>query len=281
LLIHNGSLLIMLTPSYMADSPPVVPVVVGGGIALPVPIQIGTVAVHPLGVNGLLAWMADIVAQGRRGRVSYANAHNVLLSAEDSTYRAALEATDMVFCDGFGVWGASRWLGTPLPERMTLPDWSEQLFALADAEGWTLFFLGAEAGVAERAAIHLKSRYPRLIINTHHGYFNPTNEENESLLAQINRANPTLLLVGMGPPRQDLWIHANHTRHAVPLTMAVGCLFDYMAGAKQRGPRWMTAAGAEWVWRLVREPQRLWRRYLLGNPRFIWHILTYRHPTRL
>lgn len=241
--------------------------------ALPAPIDIGGTPVHPTGVDGLLAWMLATVQQGGRGRISYANAHNVLLAKEQPAYRSALAQSDMVFCDGFGVWGASRWLGTPLPERMTLPDWSERLFALANAEGWSLFFLGAEAGIAECAATHLKSRFPRLTIETHHGYFDLNSEENERVLARINAAKPTLLLVGMGPPRQDLWIAANHSRHTTPLTMAVGCLFDYMAGTKARGPRWMTMAGGEWLWRLVREPHRLWRRYLLGNPRFIWHIL--------
>lgn len=270
----------MLTPSYIAESPPLVSTVGSNSISLPAPLRIGGVPVHPIGVDGLLAWIAGVVGHGRRGRVSYANAHNVLLAAENPEYRHALEATEMVFCDGFGVWGASRWVGTPLPERMTMPDWSERLFALADAQSWSLFFLGAEVGIAARAAAHLQQRYPRLTIHTHHGYFQVDNEENEGVLAQINAVNPTLLLVGMGPPRQDLWIHANHLRHTTPLTMAVGCLFDYMAGTKQRGPRWMTKLGGEWLWRLVREPRRLWRRYLLGNPRFVLHILKHRHPPR-
>lgn len=261
----------------MAESPPIASAVVSSTLSLPTPIRIGGVAVHPVGVDGLLAWITNMVAHGRRGRVSYANAHNVLVAAENPAYHHALEDTEVVFCDGFGVWGASRWLGTPLPERMTMPDWSERLFALADARGWSLFFLGAEVGIAERAAMLLRQRYPRLTIHTHHGYFNVENDENEAVLARINAAKPTLLLVGMGPPRQDLWIQINHLRHVAPLTMAVGCLFDYMAGTKQRGPRWMTKMGGEWLWRLGREPQRLWRRYLLGNPRFILHILKHRY----
>jgi N-acetylglucosaminyldiphosphoundecaprenol N-acetyl-beta-D-mannosaminyltransferase len=231
----------ILTPSYRVP-PTVTPSVTMDDALLPPPLKVGGVLIHPIGADDVLAWMAAMIANGGRGRVSYANAYNVLLAKDLPTYHAALEQSDVVFCDGFGVWGASRWLGTPLPERMTLPDWSERLFALANREGWSLFFLGAETGIAERAAHRLQARYPNLTIHTHHGYFNVENEENDGVLAEINRVNPTLLLVGMGPPRQDLWIHANYTRHHVPMTMAVGCLFDYMAGTPLDDRKWWRMA---------------------------------------
>lgn len=265
----------MIPPSLLAhpssiDCPPET------AITLPAPIPIGGVPVHPVGVDEMLAWITSVIAEGARARVSYANAYNVLLAQDDPAYRTAIESTDMVFCDGFGVWGASRWLGTPLPERMTLPDWSERLFALAETNQWPLYFLGAERGIAERAATHLLQRFPRLAITTHHGYFDLNGKDNERILDEINAAAPTLLFVGMGPPRQDVWMHANQHRHTAALTLAVGCLFDYLAGTRQRGPRWMTRTGGEWVWRLAREPRRLWRRYLVGNPRFLWHIWKHR-----
>ncbi len=251
-------------------------------LVLPRPHCIADVPVHPIGVATLMGWMHATVEARRRGVIMYANAYNITLAQEQSLYKEVLGHATIVFCDGVGVQWSSRLLGNPLPERMTMPDWIAHVLATAEREGWRLFFLGGQPGVAEQATVNVKARYPHLTIASHHGFFNPENNENDAVVALINQEQPTLLLVGMGPPRQELWIHANQPHHNAAVTLAVGNLFDYLAGHQQRGPKWLTTRGGEWLWRLLREPRRLWRRYLLGNPRFLLYVLRHRftHSSR-
>ena len=251
-------------------------------LVLPRPQLIVDVPIHPIGVVALMSWIHATVDARRRGVVMYANAHNITLAQENPLYKKVLQDASLVFCDGVGVQWASRLWGTSLPERMTMPDWIVPLMEMAEQQGWHLFFLGGEVGVSDQAATNLVTRYPGLKITTYHGFFDKEGAENQAVLTQINKAQPTLLLVGMGPPRQEFWIHANQSHHCTAVTLAVGNLFDYLAGEQKRGPQWLTTRGGEWLWRLTREPQRLWRRYLLGNPRFLFYVIRYRltHPPR-
>lgn len=240
--------------------------------ALPSPHDVAGVPVHPLSLAALLDWIEQTIEAQQRGRVMYANAYAINLAQRCPTFRAALNQADVVFCDGYGVWLAAQVLGTSLPARFTPPDWIGNLLTLCAARHYRLFFLGARPGVAEQAATLLRLRFPTLPISTQHGYFDPDSAENEQVIQCIAAARPDIMLVGMGMPRQELWMVANHARHPAPIVIAVGALFDYLAGRVQRGPRWLTDSGGEWLWRLGAEPRRLWRRYLLGNPAFLWLI---------
>lgn len=240
--------------------------------ALPTPHHVARVPVHPLSLEALLDWIEQTIACERRGTVLYANAYAINLAQRCAGFRTALNEADVVFCDGYGVWLAAQLLGTPLPARFTPPDWIGRLLSLCEARQYRLFFLGARPGVGEQAAIRLRLRFPGLTISTQHGYFDPDSRENEQVLARIAAASPEILLVGMGMPRQELWMQANSAHHPARVVIAVGALFDYLAGRVRRGPRWLTDFGGEWLWRLGAEPRRLWRRYLLGNPAFLWLI---------
>lgn len=207
-----------------------------------------------------------------RTRITYLNAMAVNTAAEDADYRACVRAMDLVYADGQAIVWAARWLGTPVPERVNAGDFFEEFCRRCAQEGLRLFLLGSPEGRAEAAAARLRQRVPGVdIAGTHHGYLTPA--LTPAVLAAVNAARPDILILGMGVPQQEKWLHAHAGALDVPVGWCVGALLDYHAGAFRRAPRWMRRAGLEWLFRLALEPRRLWRRYLGGNPRFVWRVL--------
>jgi N-acetylglucosaminyldiphosphoundecaprenol N-acetyl-beta-D-mannosaminyltransferase len=234
--------------------------------------RVGATCVHAVTLDGLLEYCASALRVDTQRVLFYSNAHAVVLAEADADFRAALAAADVVFCDGAGVWLAARWLGAPLPARFTPPDWADRLGQVCAAAGRPLFLLGSTAEAVARAGAALRRMTPGLAVHTHHGYFDKAGPENEAVIAQINAVRPGALLVGFGMPAQELWITAHRGRLNANLLLAVGGMFDYLGGSKPRGPRWLTDRGFEWLCRLLSEPRRLGRRYLLGLPRFAWIV---------
>ncbi len=212
-------------------------------------------------------------------RVMYVNADCMLIARENSRYRQALNRADLVYADGIGVvWGA-RLLGHGLPGRNTGADFMPRFCRDFARHGIRLFLLGAREGVAAEAGRRLCAQAPGLqVVGTHHGYFRPG--ESERIIGEINRARPHILLVGMGAPCQELWIDTNRDRLEVPLLWGVGGLFDFLSGRTRRGPQWLLDHGFEWLCRLLVEPGRLWRRYLIGNVKFVLYVLGQRCAAR-
>ena len=226
----------------------------------------------------LVAAATSAAASGHRCRFMYANVHVLNTAYRDMNLRAIFNRAHLVYCDGAGVKLAARLLGYSLPERMTGADWIYDLCVACQESALTLYFLGGEPGVADQAAVLLKSRYPGLrIVGTHHGLFPQAGPENEAIIAEINNLRPGILLIGLGTPLQEQWIDSYFDRLNVPVVWAVGALMDFVAGKAHRGPRWMLDHGLEWLYRLWLEPGRLGRRYLVGNPLFFWRVLCQRY----
>jgi len=236
------------------------------------PVNVLGVGVDPLTVEELHAEIERLVRSGERGLVLNANAHCLNLCYEDPKLRDFLNGAEVVFCDGVGVMLAARILGRRLPARITYADWVWQLAAFVESEGFSLYFLGARPGVAQAAARRLKERYSGLeIVGVHHGYFN--HSENEAVVEEINAATPDILLVGLGMPLQEYWLMENWHRLDAGVALTGGAVFDYVSGRLRRGPHLLTSSGFEWLARLLIEPRRLWRRYLIGNPFFLLRVL--------
>jgi N-acetylglucosaminyldiphosphoundecaprenol N-acetyl-beta-D-mannosaminyltransferase len=237
------------------------------------------VRVHGYTLPQVLTWITRHIQAEEHITLAYANVHAINLAHSLPWFRDFLNQSDLVFCDGFGVkWGV-RLLGHTIPQRFTPPDWLDQLAATAEQHDFRLFFLGARPGVAEQAATRLQQRFPRLqVVGTAHGYFDttPGSAENEAVIQAINASRPHILIVGLGMPLQEHWIYHNRSRLQANVVLPVGAALDYVAGAVPRGPAWMTNHGMEWLARLLIEPRRLWRRYLLGNPLFLWRVLRQR-----
>jgi N-acetylglucosaminyldiphosphoundecaprenol N-acetyl-beta-D-mannosaminyltransferase len=246
---------------------------------VPAPVRVLGVQIHPITLAQLLALLPVARTQQRRLIIAYANVYALNLAYRLAWFRAVLNHSDVVFCDGFGAKLGAKLLGHDLPQRFTPPDWLDQLVTLASVQGWSLFLLGARPGVALRAANCLRDQAPGLhIVGVHHGYFDktPGSSENEAVIRYINAVKPDILLIGFGMPLQERWLHDNWEHIAVQVALPVGAALDYVAGEMRRGPRWMTDNGLEWLARLLIEPRRLWRRYLWGNPLFFWRILRQR-----
>lgn len=246
-------------------------------------VEILGVGVDPLEVGELHRRLARAVRREEHALFLNVNAHALNLLYEDEELRSFFGRAQVVFCDGAGVMLAARLLGRRIPERITYADWIWRLASLAAAEGFTLYFLGGRPGVADEAARNLRRLNPGLEVRgTHHGYFDHRagSPQNEAVIKQINTASPDILLVGMGMPLQERWLMENWERIDARVALTGGAVFDYASGRLRRGPRLLTDNGLEWLARLFIEPRRLWRRYLIGNPLFLWRVLRQRSRGR-
>jgi N-acetylglucosaminyldiphosphoundecaprenol N-acetyl-beta-D-mannosaminyltransferase len=240
------------------------------------PARVFGVDIDPVTEEQLVHLPEAVILAGERRTVLYANVHVLNQAWADGGLREILRAADVVYCDGAGVAFAARLLGQWLPGRTTGADWIHPFAAASAAGGFSLYLLGSAPGIAEQAAGKLTSRYPGLtVVGSHHGYVQTPNEAS-AVVAEINSAEPDILLVGMGTPVQERWIAAHRADIGAPVCWAVGALFDYVAGVLPRGPRWMVDHSLEWVFRLAVEPRRLAGRYLIGNPKFLLRVLAQR-----
>ena len=149
--------------------------------------------------------------------------------------------------------------------RCTYLDWREAFWAEATQNGWRVFFVGGEPGVADRARHAILERWPQAQLEVRHGFFDvaPQSADSLAVVEAINRFQPQILLVGMGMPRQELWIQDNYERLPACAMFPVGAAFDYEAGVQRACPRWLGQLGLEWLFRLVNDPRRLFRRYCI------------------
>lgn len=247
-------------------------------------IRLLGVRIHTLGMRALLDHLDVVIEGGRRAFVAYVNVHALNLAVELEDFRRIVGGADVVFCDGNGLRLGAWMAGSRLPHRYSPPDWIEHLCEMCARRGYSLYFVGGRPGVAQQAAERLVHRFPGLrIVGTQHGYFDAAvgTPDNSAVIAAIGRANPNIVLVGLGMPLQERWIHANASELDANVVMTVGAMFDYVAGVTYRAPRWVTDSGFEWLGRLLVEPRRLWRRYLIGNPKFVWRVASWRVRTLL
>lgn len=248
-------------------------------------INIFGVRVHALTLEEMHRSFAQTIDSDQRALVLNVNVHCLNLAYSRPWLVDLLNHADLVYCDGEGVvWGA-RLLDQQLPGRITMADWLWDLADFAQANGYSLYFLGARPGVAENASQQLIKRFPNLkIAGTHHGYFDksPHSTENEQVLARIDDAEPDILIVGFGMPIQEAWLRDNWPRLNTHIAIAGGAIFDFISGELKRAPGWMNDHGLEWLGRLLIEPTRLWKRYVIGNPLFFWRVLRerYNRPRR-
>ncbi len=207
------------------------------------------------------------------------NADHILNLQKNSRFREIYRKAFLVVPDGVSLLWSAKFLQTPLNGRVNGTDLFEKLCAVAEEKGLKIFLLGGRPGAAEKAKQTLQARHPNLkITGTHcppYG-FESKPEELALINSKIKAAQPDILFVGLGAPKQEYWIHAHYQQLGVPISVGIGVSFELVADMVKRAPVWMQRLGLEWLFRLIVEPERLWKRYIIGNPKFIWLILRQR-----
>jgi N-acetylglucosaminyldiphosphoundecaprenol N-acetyl-beta-D-mannosaminyltransferase len=190
--------------------------------------------------------------------------HTVLLQQRQDL-RDAYEDAALVLADGWPVVAASRLVGKPLPERVPGSDLVPLLMQAAlPKRPLRVFLLGAAPGVGERAARNIRSQWPGVdIVGVHSPPlgFEKDQDENGKILYLVEQTEPDILVVGLGAPKQELWVHANRDRLKAKVALCVGATIDFLAGEKARAPRWLQRLGLEWLHRMLSDPRRLVKRY--------------------
>ncbi|MDH3527119.1 MAG: WecB/TagA/CpsF family glycosyltransferase [Gammaproteobacteria bacterium] len=216
-------------------------------------------------------WLLTRAAARQTSNVAFVNADCLNKAYIYSEYHRTLNQADCVLPDGIGINIGARMLDLSLRENVNGTDLFPELCRRLADTPLSIFLLGARPGIAGISAEKMQLRFPGLkVAGTHHGYF--SHEEEPGVIERINRSGADLLLVALGAPRQELWVQEH--RHALqpPVRLGVGGLFDFYSDRIPRAPQWLRELGLEWIWRLLQEPGRMWRRYLVGNPLFIFRI---------
>ncbi|MCK9431345.1 MAG: WecB/TagA/CpsF family glycosyltransferase [Candidatus Omnitrophica bacterium] len=234
------------------------------------------VQVEMITCEGLIDKVVEFAFSAKHRMITYFNADCSNIAFQDTDYRRILNSLDIVYADGMSVVWGSRFLGRGVPERVNILDFSEKIFNRLAAEKIKAYFLGSSEKIVYGVVEKLKTKFPSInIAGFHHGYFTALEEEN--IIAEINRLKPDILFVCMGVPKQEKWAFEHLKNLEVGLCWVTGSgMFDNFSGFKSSAPRWMGKVGLEWFYRLASEPRRLWKRYLIGNPFFIYRLMKYK-----
>jgi N-acetylglucosaminyldiphosphoundecaprenol N-acetyl-beta-D-mannosaminyltransferase len=242
-------------------------------------ISILGIPLHNVTTAETLEIIDQFIREGGWHQVCTPNVDFIMQAQKDPEFYRILNQADLSVPDGMGVIYASRFLGMPLKENVKGRILVVRLCRQASQRGQSVFLMGGEPGVAERAAEVLVNQFPGLkvagTLSPPFG-FEKDGRENSAVLEELRRTKPDILFVGLGAPKQDKWIANNLTKTEVPVALGIGCTFDVIAGKVKAAPGWMTDVGLEWLFRLTQEPGRLWRRYLIRDPKFLWKVVEQR-----
>lgn len=211
--------------------------------------------------------VADRVSKRQFTQHVVVNVAKLVNMRSDAKLAESVRCCDLINIDGMGVVWAARLLGHPVQERVAGVDLFERLVRMSADSGFPVFFLGGTEKVVERTTAVLSRRYPALkVAGFHHGYFW---DDEEKIVEKIESSGARLLFVAITSPKKEIFIDRWKDRLGVDFVMGVGGTFDVVAGVVRRAPEWMQKAGMEWLYRVIQEPRRMWRRYLVTNSKFV------------
>lgn len=218
----------------------------------------------------ILSKIEAAVTKNKKITITYLTPHIANYCYRYPDFRNIINQFDIIYADGIGIVLASMLQNGCLRKRITLPDYIDKLCNFSIEKNISIYLLGSSLSVVNNTARVLKERHSLLDIAGYHaGFFL---NEDTSIVEEINKIKPNVLLVGMGLPHQEKWIHKNKDILDVNVIWSCGGLFSWVSGKIRRAPSWMLKYNLEWVYRLFREPKRLWKRYLVGNPLFIFRV---------
>jgi N-acetylglucosaminyldiphosphoundecaprenol N-acetyl-beta-D-mannosaminyltransferase len=186
----------------------------------------------------------------------------------------SVNSADLATPDGIPVVWLGRMLGHNNIRRVYGPELMQKICGISGEKGYKNYFYGSSQDVLNKLKEKINREYPGLIIS---GIFSPpfrqlTEDEDDKIVEDINNCNPDIVWVGLGSPKQDIWMYEHRDKIEVPVIIGVGAAFDFISGTKPQAPRWVRNNGFEWLFRLLTEPNRLWRRYLINNSLFILYV---------
>lgn len=214
----------------------------------------------------LLTYIKQAHASGERRIVANHNLHSLQMQRQHPEMKRLFAVADLIHIDGMPIVFHAKLLGLPVERehRLTHLDWVHDVLGMAEAEAWTVFYLGSDQQTLDQILSHLRSLYPKLNIHGHTGYFDKDDpEENKRICEKMREVNADYLYVGMGMPRQENWIYDNRNDLPPCIVQPCGALLEYMVKPELTPPRWTGRLGLEWAYRLFCEPRRLFRRYLI------------------
>ena len=251
----------------------VIGLLLGGGKPRPTPpiLHFWGVDIVNTSMAEALDWIEQRIQQRQKAQVAFVNPGCLNIAYTHDAYRQVLQHADRVLPDGIGINIGCRLLNQALLANVNGTDLFPRLCERAAQGGYSLYLLGGQPGVAELTAAAMQQRYPQLLIaGVQDGYF--TDAQESQVIDAINRSGAAILLVGFGVPKQELWLARCRDRLNPAVSLGIGGLFDYYSGRIPRAPVWMREIGMEWSWRLMQEPGRMWKRYLIGNPLFLYRV---------
>jgi len=203
------------------------------------------------------------------------NVDVVMNLQKDEEYRQIYKNAALVLTDGVPLLWAGKFLGTPIREKISGSDIFYDICELASNKKYRIFFMGGREGAALKAAEIIRKKYHGInIVGIESPPFGFEKDENEMtrLKKILKKVKPDILFLGLGSPKQEKWFNSYSADLGIPVTMGIGITFEYASGFVKRAPNWMQRIGLEWFFRLMMEPKRLWKRYLLNDPKFFWLI---------
>jgi N-acetylglucosaminyldiphosphoundecaprenol N-acetyl-beta-D-mannosaminyltransferase len=220
-----------------------------------------------VGMQETLARVEDLISSGRYSQHMAINTAKLVSLRDDDRLREIVAGCELVNADGQGVVWASRLLGDPLPERVAGIDLMEELLGLAERKGYRVYILGARDDVLDRAVVRIRERYPGLqLAGWHNGYFSAVEEP--EVCAAIRATRPHIVFVAMSTPRKEYFLAEHGPKLGAEFVMGVGGAVDVIAGLTRRAPVTWQRLGLEWLYRLLQEPRRMFRRYAVTNTQF-------------
>jgi len=222
----------------------------------------------------IIQYMEDCIAKNTgHNYIVVANVDTIMQSKRNPKMQEAVNSSSLSIPDGFPLLVMQRLYGNPLGRRAYGPELMKEFLKIAEEKKYSHFFYGATEGTLDNLTKKLSVLFPGIKIA---GAYSPpfrslTEEEDNRIIEMINKAAPSVLWVGIGCPKQELWMHSHREKLNIPVMLGVGAAFDFIAGAKPQAPRWMRDNGFEWLFRLMTEPNRLWRRYLVNGSLFIYY----------
>ncbi len=234
-------------------------------------VRIGTASLTTLTEHAMQAVMR------KKDQIAFAcaNPHSLAEAVHDHEFRDALNQSEQVVADGIGVVLTGRLVGVPVEPRITGADYFHSVMsALNAAGGKRVFFMGSTQRVLDRIRNRAARDFPNIEVGCHSPPFGEWSaDQKQAVIDAINDFKPDVLWVGMTAPKQEKWVHNNRARLNVAVVGSIGAVFDFYAETHPRAPRWMHDNGLEWLYRLLREPRRMWRRNFVSAPKFLWLVL--------